>query len=114
MEWIRPGMRPVPLGGAAGGDDHQDDVLARVREAWARSTALPFATAASLRDIDAAEFSTHILPALEQLDGLRLEPSGARPAYRELPGDPALTATQVESPDPDSCDLGVIDQQSHV
>src|SRR3546814_8708457 len=82
-------MRPVPLGGAAGEDDHQDDVLARVREAWARSTALPFATAASLRDIDAAEFSTHILPALEQLDGVRVETSGDRPAYRELSGDPA-------------------------
>lgn len=108
LAWIRPGLRPVLLGEDAGVHDDEEEILVRVRAAWAGATTLPFTAAASLRDIDAAEFSTHILPALEQVDGVRVETTGVRPAYRELSGDPAITVTTVQSPDPDWFDLGVI------
>ncbi|MET3767345.1 superfamily II DNA or RNA helicase [Marisediminicola sp. UYEF4] len=61
-----------------------------------------------LRGIDAAEFCTHALPALEALDGVRVDAVGERPDYRELTATPRLTFRTVESDHRDWFDLGVV------
>ncbi len=61
-----------------------------------------------LRGIDAAEFCTHALPALEALDGVRVDVVGERPDYRELTATPRLTFRTVESDHRDWFDLGVV------
>ncbi|MFT4220399.1 MAG: DEAD/DEAH box helicase [Microbacterium sp.] len=81
---------------------------AEVEAAWADAASVPFAPAATLHDVDAAEFCDRVLPALEGLDGVRVDTRGTRRAYRELTGDPEITVTTVESTDPDWFDFGVI------
>ncbi|MCZ2403633.1 DEAD/DEAH box helicase [Paenarthrobacter sp. Z7-10] len=61
-----------------------------------------------LEGIDAAEFSGHMLPTLERLEGLRVDVLGQRPDYRELTGVPQLTISTVESHRRDWFDLGVM------
>ena len=61
-----------------------------------------------LRDTDAAEFTEHILPALEALEGVRVEVAGTKPDYRELTGAPEFTVTTVETDQRDWFDLGCI------
>ena len=68
----------------------------------------PFAASGTLSGIDAAEFASRLLPALEAVDGVTVEIHGERPRYRELTGDPHVTVSTVESTDPDWFDLGVI------
>ena len=62
----------------------------------------------ALTGIAAAEFSTTALPALEALEGVRLETKGTRPDYRELTEVPTLVVTTVESDQRDWFDLGVL------
>ena len=61
-----------------------------------------------LRDTDAAEFTEHILPALEALEGVRVEVAGTKPDYRELTAAPEFTITTVETDQRDWFDLGVL------
>ena len=68
----------------------------------------PTLATATLRGIDAAEFCTHALPALEALDGVRVDTVGERPDYRELTATPRLTFRTVESDTRDWFDLGVV------
>ena len=62
----------------------------------------------ALAGIAAAEFSTTALPALEALDGVRVETKGTRPDYTELTEVPKLVVTTVESDQRDWFDLGVL------
>lgn len=88
---------------------HADDALAReVATTWADATDLPFAESGAMAGVDAAEFGARILPALEEIERLRIEVTGVRRAYRELTGDPRITVTTMESPDPDWFDLGIV------
>jgi len=68
----------------------------------------PTLSTGMLRGIDAAEFCAHALPALEALDGVRVDVVGARPDYRELTATPRLTFRTVESDHRDWFDLGVL------
>lgn len=61
-----------------------------------------------LRGVEAAEFSTRVLPRLEEIAQLRVEVVGEAPEYRELTEAPKLTVTTVESERTDWFDLGVI------
>ena len=67
-----------------------------------------FAAAGQLSGIDAAEFASRLLPALEALPDVAVEIHGERPRYRELTADPHVTVSTVETTDPDWFDLGVI------
>jgi superfamily II DNA or RNA helicase len=62
----------------------------------------------TLRDLDAAEFTEHVLPALEPLTGVRVEVVGTQPDYRELTAAPEFTITTVETDQRDWFDLGVL------
>lgn len=61
-----------------------------------------------LRGIEAAEFSTRVLPRLRELERLRIDETGEAPEYRELTEAPRLAVTAVESERTDWFDLGVI------
>ena len=63
---------------------------------------------ASLSGVDAAEFVTHVLAALEQTPGVRVDTRGRRREYRELLGDPRITVKTVETDDHDWFDLGFL------
>ncbi|MDM7990764.1 DEAD/DEAH box helicase [Arthrobacter sp. zg-Y877] len=62
----------------------------------------------TLREIEAAEFTEHVLPELEKLDGVRVEIEGTRPDYRELLEAPKLKITTVETERRDWFDLAVM------
>ena len=64
--------------------------------------------AALLLGLDAAEFSTGVLPRLESLEGVRVDLVGKRPDYRELTEAPTLVVTTVETEQRDWFDLGVL------
>jgi superfamily II DNA or RNA helicase len=83
-------------------DAGQVDVLQRVERMLGAAPA-----AATLQGLDAAEFTAGTLPALERLDGVRVEFVGERPDYRELTDVPKLTITTVETDKRDWFDLGV-------
>jgi superfamily II DNA or RNA helicase len=111
LSWSYPGSAPVPFGdsGSRGRDAQaEEEIAARLHRAWASVSTLPLTSSATLRDVDAAEFSAHVLPALDGLDDVRVEITGQRPAYHELHGDPAITVTTVAGPDPDWFDLGIV------
>ncbi|MBC7725628.1 MAG: DEAD/DEAH box helicase [Burkholderiaceae bacterium] len=77
------------------------EILDRLRE-----TAVPVPTA--LQGLDAAEYTERVLPVLEDFDGVRVDISGKRPAYRELTDVPELTISTVETDERDWFDLGVM------
>ncbi|SBS75090.1 DEAD/DEAH box helicase [uncultured Microbacterium sp.] len=89
-------------------DDTESAAADALERAWADSVPLPFAPAATLRGIDAAEFGARALPLLESLEGVRVVVTGTRRSYRELTDDPRITVSTVESTDPDWFDLGII------
>jgi superfamily II DNA or RNA helicase len=64
--------------------------------------------AATLQGLAAAEFSTAVLPQLQQLEGVRVELKGKQPDYRELTEVPTLVVTTVETDKRDWFDLGVL------
>ncbi len=108
LQWHRPGTGRVSFDAVDGDDETEAALREAVQTAWGRAAPLPFAAHATLVGVDAAEFAAHVLPALEELDGVRVETSGRRRTYRELTGDPRITVTTVASTDPDWFDLGVI------
>ncbi|WP_022889925.1 DEAD/DEAH box helicase [Agromyces italicus] len=61
-----------------------------------------------LRGVEAAEFSTRLLPRLQELAHARVDVVGEAPEYRELTEAPKLTVTTVESERTDWFDLGVV------
>ena len=62
---------------------------------------------ATLRDVDAAEFVTEMLPDLSRLPGLRIETHGQAPDYRELTGAPQMGVTVVPAEKHDWFNLGI-------
>ncbi len=104
LQWHRPGQPRAPF-------DQTDAAEATLRHlierAWT-DRGLSFVAATTLADVDAAEFTEHVLPALEAIDGVRVEVRGRRRVFRELTGDPRITVKTVESDDPDWFDLGVL------
>ena len=108
LEWLREGLDREPWDAMRTGDDGEKDLRARVAAAWRLAPQLTFAPEAALEGVDAAEFGAHVLPALEEIDGVRVETRGRRRDYRELRGDPRIAVRTVESDDPDWFDLGVI------
>jgi superfamily II DNA or RNA helicase len=83
--------------------DSEAETLARVR------AIVPALEPSSvLQELDAAEFAEHVLPALQDIDGVRVDVTGVKPDYRELAGEPELTVTTVESDERDWFDLGVM------
>ncbi|RMI09073.1 DEAD/DEAH box helicase [Cellulomonas triticagri] len=69
-------------------------------------TALP--EPVTLRDVDAAELVTTVLPRITARPGVRVDTLGTVPAYRELRGAPVLTITAQPSDRTDWFDLGVL------
>ncbi|MDQ4212778.1 DEAD/DEAH box helicase [Microbacterium capsulatum] len=110
--WDYPGYARFPLDDRAGESGIRDAVRESeqrqaVLDAWTTVTGLPFALTGALRDADAAEFVSHLVPTLEE-HGIVVETRGTPRTYQEFTGDPAITITTVESTDPDWFDLGVI------
>ncbi|MFB0835396.1 DEAD/DEAH box helicase [Arthrobacter halodurans] len=62
----------------------------------------------TLRGLDTVDFVRRTLPALGELDGLRIDVTGREPEYRELTESPELTVTTVESERRDWFDLGLV------
>ncbi|CEA09761.1 hypothetical protein BN1051_03134 [Arthrobacter saudimassiliensis] len=62
----------------------------------------------TLRGVDAAEFTEHLLPRLEKLEDVLVEVHGERPDYRELTGLATLKVTTVESERRDWFDLHIM------
>lgn len=108
LEWVREGVTRVPWGAHVEGDERESDLRAAVQRAWESVPELSFAAAASLTGLDAAEFVSGVLVALEQTPGVRVETRGRRREYRELLGDPRITVKTVETDDPDWFDLGFL------
>lgn len=109
--WRYPGDAPVPYDAVDPSADDRDDVdalRARIEHLWHADAPTPFASAATLTGLDAAQFAARVLPELEAIDGLTVRIEGERPRYRELTGDPRITVTTVESSDPDWFDLGIV------
>ncbi|RUR01991.1 DEAD/DEAH box helicase [Labedella endophytica] len=62
---------------------------------------------AILLGVESAHFVTEILPRLRLLDGVTVETTGTKPAYKELVGDPELIVSTMPSDKRDWFDLGV-------
>lgn len=108
--WYYPGRDLFPL--AVTGDpvrdvDAERAALPALEQAWAATTGTPFVGESTLVDVDAAEFITHIIPALREA-GVHITISGEPRAYHELAGIPEITITTVETTDHDWFDLGVM------
>ncbi len=108
FEWLREGTTRQPWTAHQDGDGAESDLRDQIGEVWLLAPEQTFAGSATLTGADSAEFAAHLLPALEQLDGVRVETRGHRREYRELRGAPRITVKTVESDDPDWFDLGVI------
>jgi superfamily II DNA or RNA helicase len=111
LEWEYRGAGRFALASAA--DPERDagaesDLRARMESAWHSSGASAPVGPQTLRGIETAEFVAHTIPALEAIDGVRVDRVGAARTYSELTGDPEITVTTVETTDPDWFDLGVI------
>ncbi|WP_437583050.1 SNF2-related protein [Paramicrobacterium sp. CJ85] len=85
--------------------DRERETRGRVERAWPGGTEH---ASRKLHDVDTAEFTEHVLPTLERLEGVRVEVSGKRPVYRELTASPHVTVSTVESEKNDWFDLGII------
>lgn len=81
--------------------------LPELERIWVQATGTPFTIEGTLLDVDAAEFTTHIVPTL-QTAGVHVNSTGTPRTYHELAGVPEITITTVESTDRDWFDLGVI------
>ncbi|GAA5027459.1 DEAD/DEAH box helicase [Microbacterium fluvii] len=108
FEWVLPGTGRVPFDAAHPELDDASALRSATVQAWTDAGELPFAAAARLRGVDTAEFAAQVLPALEEVEGLRIEVTGAPKRYRELGGDPRITVSTVETTDRDWFDLGVL------
>ena len=108
--WHYAGHRLFPLGrtdDAVRDPDAERAATPALEGTWIAVTGTEFAPSGTFLDVDAAEFITHIVPALRDA-GLRVTVSGEARPYHELAGIPEITITSVESTDADWFDLGVI------
>ena len=106
LEWHRPGLGRAAFD-TSDGSAAESGLRVSIERAWT-DRGLVFGSGATLADVDAAEFTEHVLPVLEAIDGVRVEVRGRRRVFRELTGDPRITVTTVESDDADWFDLGVL------
>ncbi len=74
---------------------HEDAVIAEAMTLWPQH---PSDAAQLLSGVDTAEFTAHVLDALDGLDHVEVEVTGTRHAYRELDGAPQVRVTQQASP----------------
>ncbi|MDQ1084273.1 MULTISPECIES: DEAD/DEAH box helicase [Microbacterium] len=111
LEWAYPGGYRAAYD-AGDGPERDPRAEAQIGErfeaAWMMASDLPLSERATLREADAAAFSTRVLPAVDVLDEVRVRTRGTRPSFRELRGDPTLRITAVESLDRDWLDLGIV------
>ncbi|MBS1674827.1 MAG: DEAD/DEAH box helicase [Actinobacteria bacterium] len=112
LHWDYPGYARFPLDERAGESGIRDAAAEgqqrpAVVAAWTEVTGLPFLLAGSLRDADAAEFVSQLVPALEER-GIAVATTGTPRAYPELTCDPAISISTIQSTDPDWFDLGVL------
>ena len=107
LHWQTPGVGTVPFAATRERDDERGELRGELERAWAAATDAPFAPAGALSGVEAAEFTTRVLPALQELPRVRAEVSGIARAYRELTGDPRITVRTVETTDADWFELGV-------
>ncbi|MBS1907138.1 MAG: DEAD/DEAH box helicase [Actinobacteria bacterium] len=112
LHWDYPGYARFPLDERAAESGIRDGAAEAQRRpavlaAWTEVTGLPFLLAGTLRDADAAEFVSHLVPTLEE-HGIVVETTGTPRSYHELTGEPAITVSTVESTDPDWFELGVL------
>ena len=77
--------------GARRDADHEDAVIAEAMTLWPHR---PSDSAQLLSGVDTAEFTAHVLDALDGLDHVEVEVTGTRHAYRELDGAPQVRVTQ--------------------
>jgi len=117
FEWWRPGRaraafddpaRTLHLASDSADDPVETALHTEIVRSWSAHTDLAFAPSGTLRGTDAAEFGSRVLPALETLEGVRVEVRGTRRRYRELTGEPRITIKTVETTDPDWFDLGIL------
>ncbi|WP_404475818.1 SNF2-related protein [Microbacterium aerolatum] len=110
FEWTYRGHGRFPLTptpDAVRDDDAEQSALRDVEQLWQTTTGETFEPSGTVHDVAAAEFATHIVPAL-QAQGLSVVVTGKPKTYHELSGVPEITVSTVESTDPDWFDLGVI------
>lgn len=107
ISWQLPGTGRVPVAVERERDAERAELRTELERAWSSATDDPFTPDGRRSGIDAAEFATRVLPALEEVDAVRVEVSGLRRAYRELSGDPRITVQTVETTDADWFELGV-------
>lgn len=74
---------------------HEDAVIAEAMTLWPHQ---PSDAAQLLSGVETAEFTAHVLDALDALDHVEVEVTGTRHAYRELDGAPQVRITQHASP----------------
>ncbi|MFC7456868.1 SNF2-related protein [Brachybacterium sp. GCM10030267] len=89
--------RTVPMDPAIGprrDHEHEEAVLARAQQLWPTAGSR---TPERLSGVDTAEFSTHVLDALDELEHVSAKVTGTRHAYRELDEAPHVRVTQHES-----------------
>ncbi|MCU1408851.1 MAG: hypothetical protein JWM23_931 [Microbacteriaceae bacterium] len=105
-----PSHSRKPLRATAADQVNRDDAVER--ELLSRATRLVrhelLQPTVSLQGITAAEFTEKELPAIDAVDGIRVDIVGDKPDYRELTAAPKLTVTTVETEQRDWFDLGVI------
>ena len=110
VEWTYRGHGRFPLqtsDDAVRDDALEQSALRELEQLWETATGEPFAASGTFHDVDAAEFATHIVPALQE-HGLSVVFTGRPKTYHELSGVPEITVSTVESADSDWFDLGVI------
>ncbi|MGO2518681.1 MAG: DEAD/DEAH box helicase [Microbacterium sp.] len=110
FEWTYRGFGRfgfAPSADAVRDPDAEAARRAEVEVQWSEVTGQRFEASGSFHDVEAAEFVTHIVPALEK-HGIKVVVSGIRKTYHELSGDPEITVSTVESADSDWFDLGVL------
>ena len=110
VEWAYrgPGRFPLtPTADAVRDEDAEQEALREASALWESVTGEDFAPSGTFLDVDAAEFATHVVPALKA-QGLSVVVTGRPKTYHELSGAPEITVSTVESTDPDWFDLGVI------
>lgn len=79
-------------------EEHMCESVARAWPQWSELE--------EFRGVEAAEFTTEILPELEKIEGLEVKVVGTRPNYTRLEGNPHIKVTAVESDRNDWFDLG--------
>lgn len=110
IEWEYRGFGRVAFVAGSEGirdPDAEAAVADRLRAVWEERSSAVFAPTGAFHDVEAAEFMTRMVPALEA-EGVTVEVSGRRKTYRELTGEPEITVSTVQTTDPDWFDLGVI------